>query len=65
MRFNGKGKYWGVNGIVYIGEYKNGKRTEGKKYELQADHTHTLFHVKYEEEKEIEKKEIRKGHKMA
>ncbi len=35
------------------------------KYELQADGTHTLFHVKYDEnEDEIEKKEISKGHKI-
>ena len=39
--------------------------TEGKKYELQEDHTHTLFHVKYDEDgEEIEKKEISEGHKI-
>jgi hypothetical protein len=39
--------------------------TEEKLYELQGDHTYTLFHVRYDEyEDEIEKKEISKGHKM-
>jgi hypothetical protein len=40
--------------------------TEGKRYELQKDSTHTLFHVKYEEEsnKQLEKKLISKGHKI-
>ncbi len=38
--------------------------TEGKQYELQKDHTHTLFHVEYDEYgDEIDKKEISKGHK--
>ncbi len=39
--------------------------TEGKKYELEEDRTHTLFHVKHNEYgNEIEKKEISKGHKI-
>ena len=39
--------------------------TEGRKYELQEDQTHTLFKVKYDEKvNEIEKKEISRGHKM-
>ena len=34
-------------------------------YELQADGTHTLYYVKYDEEgEEIERKEISKGHKI-
>ncbi len=34
-------------------------------YELQDDHTHTLFNVKYDEdEHEIEREEISKGHKL-
>jgi hypothetical protein len=40
--------------------------TEGRKYELQEDQTHTLFKVKYDETGKIviEKKEISRGHKM-
>ncbi len=50
---------------MYIGGFKNDKATEGKKYELQKDRTHTLFHVKYDDDgDEIEKKEISKGHKI-
>jgi hypothetical protein len=66
MRANGKGKSWRDEGSIYIGRWRDDKRTEGKKYELQADDTHTLFHVKHNEgwNKEIEKKEISKGHKM-
>jgi hypothetical protein len=30
--------------------YREDKRTEGKKYELQKDGTHTLYHVKYDDE---------------
>jgi hypothetical protein len=57
---------WG-DGSIYIGGYKDGCRTEGKKYQLQQDGTHTLFHVKYDgtwRNTEIEKKEISSGHKM-
>jgi hypothetical protein len=53
------------DGSIYIGQSNNHNWTEGKKYELQEGKTHTLFKVKYdEEEKEIEKKEISRGHKM-
>jgi hypothetical protein len=44
---NGLGINWDGNGDIYIGEWKDSFETEGKKYELQADGTHTLFHVKY------------------
>ena len=38
---------------------------EGDMYELQQDGSHTLFHVKYDDDmKQIEKKEISSGHKM-
>jgi hypothetical protein len=48
-----------------MGGYKDGNRTEGKEYELQEDHTHTLFHVKYDNDgDEIEKEEISKGNKI-
>jgi hypothetical protein len=53
------------SGNIYIGQYKNNKKTEGRMYELQEDQTHTLFKVKYDEKvNEIEKKEISRGHKM-
>ena len=65
MRRNGIGKEW-RDGEIYIGEYKNDRRTEGREYELQEDGTHTLFNVKYDEDKkEIERKQVSKGHKMA
>ena len=64
MRWNGSGKLmW--SGNIYIGGYKDGKRAEGKLYKLQKNHNHTLFHVKHDDKgHEIEKKEIRKGHKI-
>jgi hypothetical protein len=52
-------------GNIYIGQFKNQKKTEGRKYELQEDQTHTLFKVKYDEDgNEIERKEISRGHKI-
>lgn len=38
--------------------------TEGKKYELQEDHTHTLFSVKYEGKEEKKVKMISKKNKI-
>jgi hypothetical protein len=39
--------------------------TEGKEYKLQEDGTHTLYNVKYDEdEEEIEREEMSKGHKL-
>ena len=62
---NGKGKEWFYDGRIYVGEYEDSIRTEGKMYELQADGTHTLYNVKYDEDEiEIEKKEISKCHKI-
>jgi hypothetical protein len=57
---------WRDDGSIYIGGYKDDYRTEGKKYQLQKDGTHTLFHVKYQDGtwREIENKEISSGHKM-
>ena len=49
---------------MYIGGYKDDNRTEGKQYELQKDRTHTLFHVKHDEDGEEIKNEISKGHKI-
>ena len=58
-------RYCLYDGSIYIGQYKNNKKTEGKRYELQEDQTHTLFKVKYDEKgNEIEKNEISRGHKM-
>ena len=52
-------------GSIYIGGWKIANRTEGKEFKLQEDHTHTLYNVKYYEGwKEIERKEISKGHKL-
>jgi hypothetical protein len=63
--FNDVGMYCDTDGSLYIGRYKNGTRTEGKKYEMQEDKTHKLFIVKHNEKgEEIEKKEISKGHKI-
>ena len=64
MRRNGQGKYWFYGGDIYIGGYKNDKRTEGKEYKLQRDGTHTLYNVKYEDGKEIEREEMSKDHKL-
>jgi hypothetical protein len=56
---------WGLDGSIYIGGLNMfGLMTEGKKYQLQQDGNHTLFHVKYQLGKEIEKKGISKGHKI-
>ena len=55
----GQGKYWFDDGKIFVGEYQNGCRQEGLMYELQADQTHTIFQVSYDElEEEIERKEI-------
>jgi hypothetical protein len=54
---------WG-NGNIATATLKNGKTTEVKEYKLQKDHTHTLFHVKFDADgNEIERKEVSKGHK--
>jgi hypothetical protein len=65
-RGNGKGKVWNNDGSIYVGGYKKNQMTEGKRYELQKDRSHTLYHVKYEEgsNQEVEKKLISKGHKI-
>jgi hypothetical protein len=56
MILNGLGKKLEYDGAIYIGGFKNYNRTEGKMYELQDDHTHTLYNVKYDEdEDEIER----------
>lgn len=49
MRFNGEGKLWSENGSIYIGQYKDGLKTEGEIYELQSDDSITQFEVKYDE----------------
>jgi hypothetical protein len=56
---------WYDDGNIYIGKWKKDKRTEGKMYKLQQDGTHTLYNVKYDEdENEIDREEISKGHKL-
>jgi hypothetical protein len=55
---------WYTDGDIYIGQWKNDNFSGGKEYELQQDGTHTLYNVKYEERREIERKEISKGHKL-
>jgi hypothetical protein len=47
---------WYTDGDIYIGQWKNHNKTEGKMYELQQDGTHTLSNVKYDKrENEIER----------
>jgi hypothetical protein len=43
-------RYCFDDGDIYIGEIKNNKKTEGKRYELKEDQTHTLLKVKYDED---------------
>ena len=63
-RANGLARYCDDDGSIYIGQWKNDNKTEGKRYELQEDQTHTLFEVKYDNGKEIQRKQISRGHKM-
>ena len=42
-RVNGLARRCDDDGSIYIGQYKNCWKTEGKRYELQEDQTHTLF----------------------
>ena len=64
-KFNGQWKLWNDDGSIQIDKLNEGKPIEGKKYVLQKDKTHTLFHVKFDKNgNEIEKKEISTGHKM-
>ena len=66
MRWKGKGKRWHYDGEIYIGGFEDGNSTQGKMFELQKDGTHTLYKVEYdEEENEIEREEISRGHKLA
>jgi hypothetical protein len=49
MRGIGLVKYWHSDGSISIWRQNDGQKTEAKKYELQADGTHTLYHVKYDD----------------
>jgi hypothetical protein len=61
--WNGQGKQWRDDGSMYVGGYKDQCKTQGKKYELQTDGTHTLFHVRYDERGKVKaRKEISEGH---
>jgi hypothetical protein len=42
-RFNGLARRCNDDGSIYIGQWKNGLKKEGMRYELQEDQTHTLF----------------------
>ena len=44
-RLNGYGKMWEEDGSVYIGGWKNHKKTFGRKYELEQDKTHTAYQL--------------------
>ena len=49
---------WLEKGDIIRGKFTNDRFVEGKRYELQADGTRTLFQAKYDQEgKEIERKE--------
>jgi hypothetical protein len=50
MRNNEYGKEWDYCGNIKIGGFKDGLMREGDMYELQQDGTHTLFHVKYDDD---------------
>ncbi len=43
-------KQWLDNGDIEIGKYVNYKFREGKRYELEADGSRTLFQIKFDEE---------------
>ncbi len=39
-------------GLVFIGEFKENKMSEGKLYEMKEDNTYTLYQVKYDYQKD-------------
>jgi hypothetical protein len=62
---NSYGKNWNDDGSIEIYKAKGGKPIEGKKYVLQKVKTHTLFHVKFDENGNvIYKQNISSGHKV-
>ena len=62
-RAEGQGREWDDDGSIYFGLWKNGKRTRGKKYVLEANGSHTLYQSKYNDQgKEIEKDLISSDH---
>lgn len=40
---NGYGKYYGAFSELFIGRFKNGRKTEGKWYAMEPDETYTVF----------------------
>lgn len=63
MFYHGLAKHWNADGSILIGHHNNGWFTEGKKYELQNDGSHTVFKIKCGEDgKVVEQIEVSKGH---
>jgi len=56
----GQGKVLTPKGDIYIGDYKNDKRTDGKYYKMQKDGTYT----QHEYVNGNLGKEVSKGHKL-
>ena len=54
--WDGTGKRWEDNGNIYIGDFKDNKRNQGKFYVLEDDGTYTLYQVKYDKGTMVEKK---------
>ncbi len=48
-RAEGKGREWDDDGSIYSGQWKNGRRTGGKKYVLEVNGSHTLYQSIYDE----------------
>ncbi len=48
--WHGKGKITLSNGRVFIGEFKQGRMSEGILYEMQKDNSYTLYKVKYNDD---------------
>ena len=52
---HGHGKVWMADGRIFIGEFVKHKLKQGYLYELQVDGTHTMYHVKYDNEEDFRK----------
>ena len=50
---HGHGKLWMKDGRIFIGQFERHKLKEGYLYELQHDGTHTMYHVKYNNEEDF------------
>jgi hypothetical protein len=49
---HGHGKLWMADGRIFMGELEKHKLKQGYLYELQLDGTHTMYHVKYNNEQD-------------